>query len=206
MKRWIIVLALMALAACDRSHRGMETKSYQLARLSSDEAISLLTPYIGEGGYLSGKNGIITVREKPDRLKAVEDLLERFDGGGEAQDVVMKLQVIEADGFTERDTRIADIEATLRETFKYTGYRLLGETQVRTREDSNFAQSVENMDIVGRVHRMAGTRVPIDIQLTTEKAKMGSTVTAEMGKPVVLGQSVGNGAIILVIRPSLAGT
>jgi hypothetical protein len=206
MKRWMIVLALIALAACDRSYRGMETKSYQLARLSSDEAISLLTPYIGEGGYLSGKNGIITVREKPERLKAVEDLLKRFDGGGEAQDVVMTLQVIEADGFTERDTRIADIESTLRETFKYTGYRLLGETQVRAREDSPFSQAVENMQIRGRVLRMAGNRVPIEIQLKTEKAELGSTVTAEMGKPVVLGQSVGSGAIILVIRPSLAGT
>jgi hypothetical protein len=29
-------------------------------------------------------------------------------------------------------------------------------------------------------------------------------VTATMGKPTVLGQSTGNGAVILVIRPSMA--
>lgn len=209
MKRFLIMLALIALAACDRGHRGMETRTYQLGRLSSDEAISLLTPYIGEGGYLSGKNGIITVREKPERLTAVEDLLKRFDGGGEAQDIAMRLQIIEADGFTEKDAEIADIEATLREMFKYQGYRLIGETQVRAREDSNFEQKVGGFMVQGRVHRLQKERIPVEVTLWSPDGRerlLQSTITATIGKPIVLGQSTKTGATILVLRPTLAGT
>ena len=112
MKRMLLILMLVTLSACDRT-RGMDTRTYTISRLTVDEALQLLTPYITEGGYLSGKSHLITVREKPERLKIVEDLLKKYDGGGVVQDVAMKIQVVEANGFTARDSSIADIEQTL---------------------------------------------------------------------------------------------
>ena len=209
MKRWVLVAALL-IAACDKK-AGMETRTFELGRLKNDEAIALLTPYIREGGYLSGKNNLITVREKADRLTLIDDLLKKYDGGGEAADIVMQIQVIEADGFTQRDSAIADVEQTLREMFKYQGYRLAGETLVRSREESIFEQNTGRFRIAGRTQRLriAGKeqRIPISIELDGEAGThLSSTVTATIGKPVVLGQSTAKGAIILVIRPTIAGT
>lgn len=209
MKRALPLLALLALAACDRS-RGMETRTFELARLDQAEAVALLTPYVRDGGAISGKSRLITVRETPDRLKLVDELLTKYDGGGQAVDVAMHIQVIEANGFTQRDPAIADVEQQLRRTFRYTGYRLVSETRIQAREDANFQQDMQAARIRGRVERVTtvGTekRVPIAVELESGGGSLASTVTATLGKPLVLGQTVGKGAIILVIRPTLAGT
>jgi hypothetical protein len=219
MKR-LLMVALLLLAACDRE-RGMERKTFELHRLSNDDALALLTPYIREGGMVSGKNRLITVREKPDRLKMIEELLSKYDGLGEAVDVVLDVQVIEADGFTTTDTAIADIEQTLRQTFRYRGYRLAGETHIQAREGTNFRRSIGNGFVMGQqnkgfmlegaVDRVSTTgneqRIPIQIQLRGPAAEgfveVAGTVTGTVGKPTVLGQSTSKGAVILVIRPSL---
>lgn len=218
--KWLtLLLVCTALVACDRT-RGMEVRTYELSRLDADQVQALLTPYIGQGGTIAMKKGsrLITVRDRPERLKVVEDLLKKYDGGGEAVDVMLDLQVVQADGFTQRDSALADIEETLRQTFRYRGYRLLGETHVRVREENGFEQNVGEFAITGRVHRIQNVasekRLPIDIQLQTpmqvgpnglpHQEQMGTTVTATLGKPMVLGQSTKNGAVILVIRPGLA--
>jgi hypothetical protein len=209
MKRILLILAIAAAAGCGRRDAGMETKTFVIARLTQEEALQLLTPYIREGGYLSGKNHLITVREKPDRVAIIGDLLKKYDGGGVVQDVVMRIQIVEANGFTARDSSIADIEQTLREMFKYKGYRLAGEALVRAREESPFEQEVTGYKISGRVGRMLSERGPIMITLWDKagaRQLLSSTVTATMNKPVVLGQSSDGGAIILIIRPSIAGT
>ncbi|HEX6259630.1 MAG TPA: hypothetical protein VFZ51_03175 [Woeseiaceae bacterium] len=206
----LLLAALILSAACADPQRGMETRTYELNRLSNDEAIALITPYVREGGMVNGKNRLITVREKEDRLTLVEDMLRKYDGMGEAADVVLQIQIIEANGFTTRDSTIADIEGTLRNMFKYRGYKLVGETRVQVREGAGFEQMVgDGFTVAGRLHRLRKTgqeqRVPIEIQLHARGANLlGSTVTATLGKPVVLGQSTAGGAIILVIRPSVA--
>lgn len=208
MKRMMLLLTIVAVAGCN-DRRGMETRTYEIARLTDQEAIELITPYIRDGGSITGKNRLITVRERDDRLKVVEDLLEKYDGAGQTQDVAMRIQIVEANGFTERDSAIADVEQTLREMFKYDGYRLSGETQIRAREESSFEQDIGNYRIQGNVGRLNGDRGPVYIGLwdqTGTRRLLSSTITATMGKPVVLGQSAGDGAIILILRPELAGT
>lgn len=208
MKRLILMIVLLA-GACDGT-RNMKIQTFELSRLSVDEATTLLTPYVRQGGMISGENRLITVREKPDRLTLIEDLLRKYDGVGRAQDIALTLQIIEANGYAERDTAIADIEPTLREMFRFRGYRLAGQTSVRAREQSNFEQILPGYRIAGSVHRLSeesgDRRLPITIELTADKRRLSSTVTATLGKPIVLGQSGGGGAIILVIRPALAGT
>jgi type II secretory pathway component GspD/PulD (secretin) len=212
MKRALLLLMLLVAGACDGERgRGMEIRTYELTRLNMDEALSLLTPYIREEGRLSGKDRLLTIREKPDRLKVIEDLLKKYDGGGESVDVVLNIQVIEADGFTAQDTAIADVEQTLRQMFKYRGYKLLGETRLQAREDAVFGQSTPMFQIQGRVQRLreqnGEKRLPIELRLEIPNAaSIASTVTATIGKPVVLGQSTKTGAVILVIRPTIAGS
>lgn len=221
MKRLLLVVLLMVLAACD-ARRNMETRTFTLHRLNNDEALALLTPYIREGGRLSGRGKFITVREDPERLKAIEDVLAQYDGSQTPIDVILHVQVIEADGFSGRDSAIADIEQTLRQTFRYSGYRLAGEAHIQAREGTVFRRSIGRGFVMGqneggymlegRVDRVTTSqkeqRIPIDIQLRGPNqggfVEVASTVTGTMGKPTVLGQSTGNGAVILVIRPSLA--
>jgi hypothetical protein len=222
MKRLVVLAAvLLAMAGCDPT-RGMETRTFVLHRLSNEEAIALLTPYVQDGGNLSSKGKWITVRDRPERLKAIQDVLRRYDGDENALDVMLHVQVVEADGFTGRDSAIADIEQTLRQTFRYRGYRLAGEAYIQAREGSTFRRSMgrgaasgQNQggyQLEGRVDRVTTSqneqRIPVDIQLRGPTqggfVDVASTVTATMGKPTVLGQSTGNGAVILVIRPSMA--
>ena len=206
MKRFTIAaLLLIALVACDKK-RGMESRTYELSRLTTEEASALLTPYIREGGYISSKGRYMTVTERPDRLKLIGELIEQYDGSGDPLDIQLDVQVIEANGFDKLDSAIADVESTLRETFKYRGYRLIGATSIRTREDQEFVQKTPVFSIRGRVQRMRGKpgekRVPITVQLQTEETEMMSTITGTVGKPLVLGQgNAKGGAIILVIRP-----
>lgn len=214
-----VVMLMMALAtlvsACDKT-RGMEVRTYTLNRLTIDDAGSIIQPYIRDGGYYSGKNRLITIREKPDRLKVIEDLLKKYDGLGDAVDIVLNVQIIEANGFTERDSAIADIEQTLRETFKYRGYRLAGETRILAREGTAFRTTTAgNFMLEGEVARVAMSgeeqRVPIELRLMRRPAsqdgqaiELAGTITGTIGKPTVLGQSTNQGAVILVIRPSIA--
>jgi hypothetical protein len=206
MKRLILNLALLGMSACDKS-RGMEIKTYELSRLSHDDAMSLLTPYIREGGRLSGSGRLITVREAPDRIRMIDDILKKYDGGGAAVDVGLDIQVIEADGFATRDSALAYIEPTLRETFKYQGYKLVGETHVQTREDGVFRQRLPDFSVSGRVLRVrtegSEQRVPLEIEMETKANMLSSNVTATIGKPLVLGQSTSKGAVILVIRSTV---
>jgi hypothetical protein len=209
---WVFVVAI---AACSPT-RQMETRTYQLSRLSTEDAISLITPYIRERGWVGGRNRLISVREDAGRQKEIADLLKKYDGGGSAVDVVLDMQVIEADGFTGQDPAIADVAGTLQQMFKYHGYRLVGSTHIQVREESNFRQSGPGFIISGRTDRLRDEngeqRIPISVNLQTPpKAGLESTVTATIGKPVILGESAcsgptctKSGAIILVIRSSIA--
>jgi hypothetical protein len=210
-------LLLLLVAACNDKGRDMEVRTYELHRLKTEEALEILTPYIREGGYLNGRGRLISVREKEDRLNMIEDLLRKYDGIGEAMDLVLDVQVIEANGFTTRDTAIAAIEQTLRQTFRYRGYRLVGEARIQAREGTGFRRTIGTGYLLqGEVDRLRSPsntqemRVPIVVALTKSSAAQGGmvelsgTVTASIGKPTVLGQSTGNGAIILVIRAAPA--
>ena len=216
MKRTLLLgaLSLLMLSACNDRTKGMEIRTYELSRLTRDDAISLITPYVHEGGYLTGSGHLITVRDRPDRLKLIEDMLKKYDGVGHAVDVAMDVQIIAADGFTQRDSSIADIEQTLRETFRYQGYKLLDETHILAREDASFTQRLQDFAFDGHLGRVSteGTekRVPLEIEMmrtpqksadrTARPEAMSTTVTLTLGKPLVLGQSTKGGAIILVVR------
>jgi hypothetical protein len=210
MKRMLmagLALAALALGACDKN-RGMEVRTYTLHRMTSDDAMTLLTPYIREGGYISGKGRLITVRERPAQLDSVAAILKRYDGAPQA--VTLRFQVIEAGDFAGGDSAIARVEAPLRELFRYRGYRLLGEVTVRALEGTPFRQEQEGLGVSGTVREVtpAGpdAQVTVDVGVTSPSGSVSTSVSGAPGRTLVIGtqKRTGGGAIIAAVTPEVA--
>jgi hypothetical protein len=204
----VLALAALALGACDKQ-RGMTARTYTLHRLTFQEASTLLTPYIAEGGYLSGKDRFITVRERPERLDSIAAILQRYDGA--PRSVALHFQVIEAGDFAGGDSAIARVEAPLRELFRYRGYRLLGELTVRAMEGMPFRQEQEGLRVAGSVGEVTpdgpDARVTVEVAVTSPSGSVTTTVSGAPGKTMVIGtqKRTGGGAIIAAVTPEVAG-
>ncbi|MFL5386331.1 MAG: hypothetical protein ACJ8GN_27755 [Longimicrobiaceae bacterium] len=203
----LLALAALALGACD-SHRGMVVRTYPLHRLSADEATTLLTPYVGEGGYLTGRSRFVTVRERPAQLDSIAAVLRRYDGG--PQMVTLRFQVIEAGDFAGGDSAIARVVAPLRELFRYRGYRLLGEVTVVALEGGHFLQVQPGLRIDGTVREATATgpeaRVTLDLEVESEGSSVTTSVSGVPGKTMIVGsqKKTGGGAIIAAVTPEVA--
>ena len=76
---------------------------------------------------------MISVRETPDNLDRIARVIAALNAAGASPDeYVLHFQLVEANGTTETDPRIADIEAELKRLLRFDGYRMLGETFVTT--------------------------------------------------------------------------
>ncbi|HEY0037296.1 MAG TPA: hypothetical protein VGB66_11440 [Longimicrobium sp.] len=201
------VLVLL-LAACDNG-RDLQVRTYELHRLSKDEALTLVTPYVDDGGYLSGSDELITVRTSPARQAEIAKVLAKFDAA--PVEVVLHFRVVEANGFTARDSALADVEPLLRGLFRYDGYRLAHEVTLQVTEGGKFSQGVGGPTALeGEVERVTRVgneyRVKVSISLQAPGGAMQSSVTAVAGKTVVVGsQKEGSaaGAWIVVMRPEV---
>ena len=203
----VLALAALALGACDKRH-GMTVRTYPLHRLSTEEALTLLTPYVSEGGYLTGRNRFITVRERPAQLDSIAAVLKRYDGGPET--VTLRFQVIEAGDFAGGDSTIARAEAPLRELFRYRGYRLLGEVTVQAMEGTPFRQEQEGLEVAGSVREVTATgpdaRVTVEVSVKSPSGTVSTSVSGAPGKTLVVGTQTktGGGAIIAAVTPEVA--
>jgi len=204
----VLALAALALGACQNKSRGMVVRTYELHRLTPDEAATLLTPYVGEGGYISGKNRFVSVRERPARLDSIAAVLKRYDGAPEA--VTLHFQVIEAGDFAGGDSAISRVEAPLRELFRYRGYRLLGEVTVQAMEGAPFHQDQEGLQVAGSVREVTATgpdaRVTLEVTVSTPSGTVATSVSGAPGKTLVVGtqKKTGGGAIIAAVTPEVA--
>ena len=204
----VLALAALALGACDKK-RGMTVRTYELHRLTSEDAMTLLTPYIAEGGYISGRNRFITVRERPEQLDSIAVILRRYDGAPQA--VALHFQVIEAGDFAGGDSAISRVEAPLRELFRYRGYRLLGEVTVQAMEGAPFHQDQEGLQVAGSVREVTATgpdaRVTLEVTVSTPSGTVATSVSGAPGKTLVVGtqkKTGGGGAIIAAVTPEVA--
>jgi hypothetical protein len=202
-----LLAAALLLAGCDRE-RGMGVRTYELHRLQSDEAITLLTPYIREGGFISGKGRLVTVREKPDRLDSIAAVLRRYDGAPVA--VSLHFQVIEAGDFEGGDSAIARVEAPLRELFRYRGYRLVKDATLQAVEGVPFNQADDAVKISGQLRAVTpdgpDAGVTIDVSVTTPGGTVSTAVSGAPGQTLLIGSQKqgGNGALILAVQPTIA--
>jgi len=203
----VLALAALALGACDK-RRGMMVRTYTLHRMTSQDAMTLLTPYIEEGGYISGKDRLITVRERPAQLDSIAVILRRYDGA--PQVVSLHFQLIEAGDFAGGDTAIARVEAPLRELFRYRGYRRVGEVTVLVMEGGHFRQQQPGLRVEGSVREVTAgpdTRVTLDMEVEGESGAVSTSVSGALGKTLLVGTQTraGGGAIIAAVTPTVAG-
>jgi hypothetical protein len=206
LKAIVVLAALLLSAGCD-GRPEMAVRTYELNRLEYAEAETLLTPYVREGGLISGTGRLLTVRETPDRLDSIAELLKRYDGAPAV--VTLHFQVIEAGDFAGGDSAIARVEAPLRELFRYRGYRLLSDVRVRALEGVPFAQQQGTIRVAGTVRAVTqeGPHAGVTMELTVASAgeSVSTVVSGAPGKTMLIGSQSrsGGGGLILAVNPTV---
>jgi hypothetical protein len=201
----------LLIAACEMTP-DLETRTFAVQHLQPHEVGELIDPYVygereGAPGALSVIEGAVTIRETADNLAQIERVLAQFDQA--RPDVRLHFQLIEADGFTESDPRIAQVEDQLRRLFPFQGYRLAGEATVTATDVTEFEQGLRASDglflIRGTVYR-AGEEVTRleSVSLTSEDGwRLETSVNVRAGQTIVLGSSPKEGSsatLFLTVR------
>jgi type II secretory pathway component GspD/PulD (secretin) len=204
----VLLAGAGAVAGCSRDG-GMPKRTFALKYLSAEDAGLLVRDYVPPEGAIqlrgdSGKAGVITVSAPSSRLDQIAQIIAKFDAP--APDAHLFFQVIEADGFTTKDPEIADVEAALRDVFKFTGYRLVASAAINSRSPGSFEQWVGGTYVLqGQISapKRPGA-VNLDISLGTRNLPMLTTsVTIPDGQVVVVGSSrpdASKPTLILVVR------
>ena len=223
----IVALITASLGALFMGCEGdsLEVRTYTLERLEGEEAFGLVDPYVyrdreGAPGTLNISGRLLTVRELPENLDRITDVLEEYDRA--RADVRLHFQLIQANGFEDPDESIQAVETELRKLLRYNGYRLIGETVLQLREGGFGRQIVRGtLEVVSpedsQFNLMAGVgRVSTDDQGSTVELEvglehfdtsiLGTDVAAANGQSLVLGTTsplTGGGALILVVTPTI---
>jgi hypothetical protein len=211
MRRLLMMTAALVLAACEG---GDGTRTFVLQHLEPDAALALLGPYMGEDVKVATTKEPPTLRVTApgDRLVEIERVIEQYDRA--APDVQLRFQIIEADGFTEPDPAIADVQQALGELFRFSGYRLAAEVVAQVKAPGFVQQRAvagegQEYMIEAQVTRViqsdAGHAVELGVSLTSPQGTILSTqLTVPSGQTVVVGSArarAGANTLILVVRP-----
>ena len=214
-----LLVLLPLLSACGRSPTRLETRTFALHYLSSDEVQKIVQPYVyqdrpGAQGAISISQSTLTVRETPDNLDRIGRVLAQFDRPQPS--VRLTFKVIRADGAARADSSIRDVEAALRSLFRFEGYALVAEGVVtaasNSRSEQTLAGSGGPYHLETLLDRVAGTGdstvVGLSVRLTMYRqgGSFETHVGIPVGKTAVLGNVGGaepNSALILTVRPEL---
>jgi len=206
----------------------LEVRTFTLERLEAIEAYGLVEPYVyfdreSRPGSMSMSEGLLTVRELPENLDRIAQVLEEFDRPRAA--VRLHFQLIHANGFSDPDESIQAVEAELRKLLRYEGYRLVGETVLQVREGGGGQQGLQGIleDVSPEesqfiLYASVGM-VSTGDQVSTVVLEVGlehfgtnilnTSVNAASGQSLVLGTTsplTGGGALILVVTPTIEGS
>ena len=226
MKIVAMITAVGALVlGCERD--AMEVRTFALERLEPDEAAALIEPYIyggreGTPGTLSFTDRLLTVRELPENLDRIAEVLDEYDRARAA--VRLHFQLIQANGFDDRDESIQAVETQLRKLLRYDGYRLVGEAVLQLREGGGGTQTLQGslegvsagdsqFDLAAFVGTVSTGDEGSTVELQVGIEHFGddilrTEVNAANGQSLVLGTTsalVGGGALILVVTPTIEG-
>ena len=222
---WKSVFLVAIFAACDRTPE-LDTRTFQLQSLSVNEARMIIDPYVygdrpNAPGTSSAMRGLLTVRETPDNLEKIARVLSEFDVP--SQNLQLYIQLISANGARTADPAIAELEAELRQLFRFDGYELVAEglltglegstvqqtmfDQRGQRADPNLAVYFVSADI-GDVAGLGDSAVVTLPYIRLESAgdvQFSASVALGIGHTVMLGtmQLPGNRALILAVRAEL---
>jgi hypothetical protein len=213
----ILVLGAAGCGADDRPE--LETRTFEVIYLEDYVAETLVEPYVyvGRGqapGMASVVDGKLTVRETRDNLQRIEEVLLEFDRPTPV--VRLTFQIIEANGGTETDPEIAEVEEALRQLFRFDGYRLVGEVMVHGTEGNQVSQEFDVPDLgPSAIEAMirdvrtdsSGGSVQLEMRFHAgSRTVFGTTVRVRAGQTAVLGRtpsSVGSQNIILAVKTEL---
>jgi len=187
----------LLLTACDRAPR-LETRTFPVHNLAPHQVEALVGPYVfmdrpSNSGVMSSTDNALTVRETPDNLDKIARVLEEFDKPN--PDVRLRFQVIEADGFTDTDPAIADVEAELRKLFQFRGYRLTAQAMLTVTGGSRIAQTLSGGDgrymVTGEATPRPGNTTALQLSLWHGEGNvlLETAVTVRPGQTLVLGTS-----------------
>lgn len=215
-----LLLALLAGAAasgCADRGAKLETKTYRLEYIRPHAAAQIVEPYVypkreGAGGSMSQFDGGLTVRETPANLARIDSVLAVYDRP--VPNLRLRFQLIEADGASAADPRIASLDSLLRGLFRYEGYRLVDEAQITA---ASGGMSSATMMVHGvpfkltvRLRKVRPTpgagEADIDVNLDVRNYGdiLGTSLTVPIGKTVVLGSArpdPEHGALIVTLKP-----
>jgi hypothetical protein len=210
-------------SGCDTGP-ALDTRTFELQYLRGYQVEQLIAPYVytdreSNPGLFSAAEGAVTVRETPDNLEKIARVLAEYDRPKPT--VMLTFQIIEANGATDSDPAIADVEQELRRLFRFEGYDLVAETQVAAIQGTSIRQLVGRgqdearflddprfliESSVGEVRvGRENTTLTLDVGLNAQSAGtiLETSVTIPAGHSVVLGTGQSpnfEGALILVVR------
>ena len=192
-----VALTALVLGACDLGGPRLETRTFHVEHMEAHEAREIIDPYVyterdGSPGALSFVSGALTVRETRDNLDQIERVLAEFDVP--RPDIRLVFQIIEADGFTESDPRIADVEEELRKLFRFQGYRLAGEATVVGSDHATTSQLIRTADesysLSAEVSRVGPETTRLsNVSLFGPGVELTTSVNVRRGQTIVLGSS-----------------
>src|SRR5436309_13755764 len=174
----ITVAAL--LAACSPRGPNLDTRTFALKYLRGSDAVPIVVPYIytdrpNAKGVLSVSDNAITVRETPDNLDKIARVLAQYDRPRPF--VRLTFHLIEADGAATTDPVIRDVEATLRQLFRFRGYRLVAEGVVSATEKGEvtqgFATTPNSYVLSASGQRLAGSADSPTVELNVRLDEIG---------------------------------
>lgn len=217
----VAFLPIIGTGACGQRVE-LETQTFELRYMNPSEAVEMIAPYVypereGAPGLVTHFTNGVTVRETRENLARIRDVLTSYDLATPA--VRLHFQVIEANGFSGTDQRIAEVQRVLEDLFRFEGYRLLAEpqmaamegtasTQVIRREGSGSADADEyGLHLEARVEDVRGRgengSVVLSVELQGAWERIQTAMAVPVGETVVLGSSQRrNGStIILTVRP-----
>lgn len=216
MRYAFLILAALPLAGCDQDDG--DRRDYELRYLSADAAATALQQpdnHVRQDLRVTYAPGspVITLHGQPEVLDHAMELLRHID---RVQMVRLRFQLIEADGFTDSDSSIADVEAALREMFRFRGYRLAAQSVVQGEAPGHIRQQVVlpdgtpvtiSADLARIVSDEEGAAVSLGINVSLPAGSILSTsLTVPGGRTAVVGSaqaSSASGTLILVVRPEI---
>jgi hypothetical protein len=211
MKRTLLATVALTsvLAACQNS-QSLETRTFTLEHIDAYEASVLLEPYVyvnraGAPGAMTNSQRGITVRETSDNLEQIARVLADIDVP--RPDVRLHFQLIHANGFTDTDPRIAEVETQLRELFQFRGYQLIGEAFVSATDRSEIEQGLGGDHEVSAsiYYASPGTIRLNNVHLYSYEGgdRLTTTVNIRPGQTLILGSASKAGedvTLLLTVR------
>lgn len=210
-----LIAVVFALASCESG--GAEvTRNFRLEHLGANDAISVVEPYLTENVSVqvnTEDRRTLRIAGPAEQLDEIGDVLARHDV---ARQVRLRFQLVEADGFTDTDPAIADVEAALRELFRFEGYRQVAEALVVASQGTESSQKLLGfgnvpLELTTFIDRISlpgeGATASIAVTLDGPTGRILRTLVAVPdGQTVVLGTArpfEDRGALILVVRPEI---